>query len=189
MAKEFASRTHFVHLRNVTKEMPPAPETGLGPAGCTFTESDHLGGDVDMYSIMLTMLQEKQRRRAEGWGDMSEIPFRPDHGHKMVDDMKLGWSGAMASANRKMQQATSCNCSLPKIITCMVLITCIVFLSIARGRGRRPTLATLALAVCGALQNFVVFSLGLPQPAWWRSANTLNLTVSEYLPRPTIRLS
>lgn len=89
MAKEFASRTHFVHLRNVTKEMPPAPETGLGPAGCTFTESDHLGGDVDMYSIMLTMLQEKQRRKAEGWGVMSEIPFRPDHGHKMVDDMKL----------------------------------------------------------------------------------------------------
>lgn len=90
MAKEFASRTHFVHLRNVTKEMPPAPETGLGPAGCTFTESDHLGGDVDMYSIMLTMLQEKQRRKAEGWGDMAEIPFRPDHGHKMVDDMILG---------------------------------------------------------------------------------------------------
>lgn len=90
MAKEFASRTHFVHLRNVTKELPPAPETGLGPAGCTFTESDHLGGDVDMYSIMLTMLQEKQRRKAEGWGDMAEIPFRPDHGHKMVDDMHLG---------------------------------------------------------------------------------------------------
>lgn len=88
MAKEFASRTHFVHLRNVTKEMPPAPETGLGPAGCTFTESDHLGGDVDMYSIMLTMLQEKQRRKAEGWEEMAEIPFRPDHGHKMVDDMK-----------------------------------------------------------------------------------------------------
>ena len=90
MAKEFASRTHFVHLRNVTKEMPPAPETGLGPAGCTFTESDHLGGDVDMYSIMLTMLQEKQRRKAEGWEEMAEIPFRPDHGHKMVDDMNLG---------------------------------------------------------------------------------------------------
>ncbi|CAE7316658.1 uxuA [Symbiodinium sp. CCMP2592] len=88
MAKEFASRTHFVHLRNVTKEMPPSPETGLGPAGCTFTESDHLGGDVDMYSIMLTMLEEKQRRIREGWGDSANIPFRPDHGHKMLDDMK-----------------------------------------------------------------------------------------------------
>jgi len=88
MATEFASRTHFVHLRNVTKEKPPVPETGLGPAGCTFTESDHLGGDVDMHAVMLVMLQEKQRRVAEGWGDMADIPFRPDHGHKMLDDMK-----------------------------------------------------------------------------------------------------
>mmetsp|Transcript_46049 Transcript_46049/g.103590 ORF Transcript_46049/g.103590 Transcript_46049/m.103590 type:complete len:432 (+) Transcript_46049:70-1365(+) len=88
MCKEFASRTHFVHLRNVRKTLPPAPETGLGPAGCTFVESDHLDGDVDMYSIMLTMLLERQRREAEGWGDMADIPFRPDHGHKMVDDLK-----------------------------------------------------------------------------------------------------
>lgn len=88
MTKEFASRTHFVHLRNVTKELPPSPETGLGPAGCTFWESDHLGGDVDMHSVMLTMLKEKQRRVAEGWGDMANIPFRPDHGHKMLDDLK-----------------------------------------------------------------------------------------------------
>lgn len=88
MCKEFASRTHFVHLRNVRKMKPPAPETGLGPAGCTFVESDHLDGDVDMYSIMLTMLEERQRREAEGWGEMGDIPFRPDHGHKMVDDLK-----------------------------------------------------------------------------------------------------
>jgi len=86
MAKEFAHRTHFVHLRNVSKETPEG-ESGLGPAGCTFIESDHLGGDVDMHSIMLTMLQEKQRRIGEGWGDMCNIPFRPDHGHKMLDDM------------------------------------------------------------------------------------------------------
>lgn len=87
MAKEFASRTHFVHLRNVTKTLPPSPETGDGPAGCTFLESDHLGGDVNMYSVMLTMLQEKQRRVREGWGEMANIPFRPDHGHKMLDDL------------------------------------------------------------------------------------------------------
>ena len=100
MAKEFASRTHFVHLRNVTKQMPPAPETGLGPAGCTFTESDHLGGDVDMYSIMLTMLEEKQRRISEAW-DMADIPFRPDHGHKMIDDMLLGSSNSFSKHMRK----------------------------------------------------------------------------------------
>lgn len=88
MCKEFASRTHFIHLRNVRKTMPPAPETGRGSAGCTFVESDHLDGDVDMFSIMLIMLKERQRREREGWGEMASIPFRPDHGHKMVDDLK-----------------------------------------------------------------------------------------------------
>jgi len=87
MAKEFASRTHFVHLRNVRKMLPPTPESGNGPAGCSFVESDHLDGDVDMYSIMLTMLQERQRRERDGWGEMAGIPFRPDHGHKMLDDL------------------------------------------------------------------------------------------------------
>jgi len=88
MCREFAHRTHFVHLRNVRKTAPPPPETGLGPAGCTFVESDHLDGDVDMYEIMLTMLRERQRREDEGWGEMADIPFRPDHGHKMVDDLR-----------------------------------------------------------------------------------------------------
>jgi len=88
MCREFAARTHFVHLRNVRKTAPAPPETGLGPAGCTFVESDHLDGDVDMYSIMLTMLQERQRREEEGWGEAASIPFRPDHGHKMVDDLR-----------------------------------------------------------------------------------------------------
>lgn len=88
IAKEFATRTHFVHLRNVEKVLPPAPETGVEAAGCTFIESDHLDGDVDMHSVLLTMLRERRRREREGWGDMAAIPFRPDHGHKMLDDMK-----------------------------------------------------------------------------------------------------
>lgn len=88
MAKEFADRTHFVHLRNVQKVLPPAPETGLGPAGCTFLESDHLDGDVDMHSVLLTMLRERRRRQLEGWGELANIPFRPDHGHKMLDDLQ-----------------------------------------------------------------------------------------------------
>mmetsp|Transcript_82757 Transcript_82757/g.257064 ORF Transcript_82757/g.257064 Transcript_82757/m.257064 type:complete len:433 (+) Transcript_82757:74-1372(+) len=88
MCQEFAARTHFVHLRNVRRMPPPSPETGLGPSGCSFVESDHLDGEVDMYSIMLTMLRERRRREDEGWGDMGGIPFRPDHGHKMLDDLK-----------------------------------------------------------------------------------------------------
>jgi len=88
MVEEFASRTHFVHLRNVRKTLPPPPENGMpGGSGCTFDESDHLGGDVDMYRVMLTMLKERQRRQSSGWGDAGDIPFRPDHGHQMLDDL------------------------------------------------------------------------------------------------------
>ena len=41
MVDEFASKINFVHLRNVEKQ----EEKG------TFVESDHLGGDVDMYKV------------------------------------------------------------------------------------------------------------------------------------------
>ena len=41
MVDEFASKINFVHLRNVEKE----EERG------SFVESDHLGGDVDMYEV------------------------------------------------------------------------------------------------------------------------------------------
>ena len=49
-------------------------------------ESDHLGGDVDMYRVMRTMCRERARRAAAGWAD-PELPFRPDHGHQMLDDL------------------------------------------------------------------------------------------------------
>lgn len=64
------SRVYFAHLRNVTKE-----------ADGSFYEADHLGGDNDMYAIMKTLL-EFQHQRTE------PIPFRPDHGHQMLDDLK-----------------------------------------------------------------------------------------------------
>lgn len=88
MTKEFAHRTHFAHLRNVAKKVAPDDPAGTSPAGCTFVESDHLDGDVDMHSVLLTMLKERRRREEEGWGEMAAIPFRPDHGHKMIDDLK-----------------------------------------------------------------------------------------------------
>ena len=74
MARRFASRTHFVHLRNVSKE----------PDG-SFMEADHLGGDVDIVAVMSAMLHEQTRRRDAGdphW----RLPFRPDHGHELLDD-------------------------------------------------------------------------------------------------------
>jgi len=74
MARRFASRTHFVHLRNVSKE----------PDG-SFMEADHLGGDVDIVAVISAMLHEQTRRRDAGdphW----QLPFRPDHGHELLDD-------------------------------------------------------------------------------------------------------
>ncbi len=76
MAQRFASRTHFVHLRNVSKE----------PDG-SFQEADHLGGDVDMVAVMSALLHEQARRQEAGdphW----RLPFRPDHGHELLDDAR-----------------------------------------------------------------------------------------------------
>ncbi|HLW50977.1 MAG TPA: mannonate dehydratase, partial [Sphingobacteriaceae bacterium] len=62
-------RVHFVHLRNVKKD-------ALG----NFHESDHLEGDVDMYQVMKVLVKINQQRD-------QPIPFRPDHGHLMLDDL------------------------------------------------------------------------------------------------------
>jgi mannonate dehydratase len=75
MAKRFAHRIHFAHLRNVAKE----------PDG-SFMEADHLGGDVDLVSVSTTLLEEQKRRRDSGDGRW-RIPFRPDHGHELLDDI------------------------------------------------------------------------------------------------------
>lgn len=75
MAKEFAPRIHFVHLRNTTHE----------PDG-SFYEADHLGGDTDLIGVAAAIMAEESRRKAEGRAD-AEIPMRPDHGHLMGDDI------------------------------------------------------------------------------------------------------
>merc|ERR1719356_1926453 len=52
----------------------------------SFTESDHLTGDLDMYHVLGTMLREQKARKAAGRKDF-RLPYRPDHGHKMLDDL------------------------------------------------------------------------------------------------------
>jgi mannonate dehydratase len=78
MAARFAERTHFIHLRNVAKE----------PDG-SFAEAEHLAGDSDMVAVIETFLREQERRRE--LGDASwRLPFRPDHGHELLDDIGRG---------------------------------------------------------------------------------------------------
>jgi mannonate dehydratase len=76
MAKEFAARIHFLHLRATKREDDPE----------SFFEADHLTGDVDMVGVITEVLKEEKKRESAGRGD-KEIPMRPDHGHQMLDDI------------------------------------------------------------------------------------------------------
>ena len=69
MAKSINTRIHFVHLRNTKRD-----EHG------NFYEADHLDGDTDMYTVLKEILAIQQKVDAP-------IPFRPDHGHQMMDDL------------------------------------------------------------------------------------------------------
>ncbi|MCC2608782.1 mannonate dehydratase [Neorhizobium petrolearium] len=75
MAKEFGPDIHFAHLRNVTRE-------GDG----SFHEAEHLEGDTDMVRVVMVLMAEEKRRKADGRADW-QIPMRPDHGHAIVDDI------------------------------------------------------------------------------------------------------
>jgi mannonate dehydratase len=78
MMQRLGADVHFLHLRNVARES--AATRG------SFHEAEHLGGDTDMVALIEAVLSEESRRRHAGRPDWS-IPFRPDHGQNILDDL------------------------------------------------------------------------------------------------------
>ena len=78
MMSRLGDRVHFLHLRNVKRETDNIPNS--------FYEAEHLNGNTDMVSLINSILKEENRRRNQGREDWS-IPFRPDHGQNILDDL------------------------------------------------------------------------------------------------------
>ncbi len=78
MMQRLGPKVHFLHLRNVTRETPDI-------AG-SFYEAEHLAGGTDMVALIAAVLTEERRRATDGRSDTS-IPFRPDHGQDILDDL------------------------------------------------------------------------------------------------------
>jgi mannonate dehydratase len=70
--ERFGPRIGFVHLRATKREADPL----------SFHEAAHLDGDVDMVAVIAALTKVNRSRKP---GDA--IPFRPDHGHRMLDDL------------------------------------------------------------------------------------------------------
>ncbi len=85
MSKRLGYRINFIHLRSVKRD-----------ADGSFQEARHLEGDAEMFEIMLGLIKEQERRASKGREDVI-IPMRPDHGHRLLDDLHResypGYSG------------------------------------------------------------------------------------------------
>ncbi|MEP1572236.1 mannonate dehydratase [Roseibium album] len=70
IVEAMGDRIHFAHLRATRREDDPR----------SFYEDAHLGGDIDMVAIIRAL------RRMEA-GSGKRIPMRPDHGHRILNDL------------------------------------------------------------------------------------------------------
>lgn len=78
MVERLGSKIHFIHLRSTERYVDGS-----------FQEANHLEGNVPMAGVMRALLNERKRREEEGRTDL-RMPFRPDHGHRMLDDLTSG---------------------------------------------------------------------------------------------------
>ena len=88
MFKRYGDRFYFTHLRSTQREENEK----------SFHEASHLDGDVDMYNIVMALLEEESRRDKANEG--RAIPMRPDHGHQMLDDLRKATNPGYSAIGR-----------------------------------------------------------------------------------------
>lgn len=76
MVERLGHRIHVFHLRSTQRN-----------SDGSFYESGHLDGAVDMFAVVKAALVEMKKRKAAGRKDWC-LSFRPDHGRRMLDDLK-----------------------------------------------------------------------------------------------------
>ena len=98
MAREFASRTHFVHLRSCR----------IFPNG-DFTEASHLGGRADLIELCRIFESEEANRRKTQPSSLRSqpylLPFRVDHGRTMLGDEERGYNAGYSFLGRMFAMA------------------------------------------------------------------------------------
>lgn len=91
IVRRLGHRIHFIHLRNVRRDEFDG-----------FAEVLHLDStplSVDMPAVMGALVDELSRRAA--LGNVTEVPMRPDHGLRMVDDLsKTGFYPGYSTIGR-----------------------------------------------------------------------------------------
>ena len=81
LAREFAKRTHFVHLRS----------TEVAPDNSYFQEADHLGGRANVIELVRIFERENPN-----------LPMRVDHGPTMLGDEDKGYNAGYSFHGRML---------------------------------------------------------------------------------------